>query len=91
MASTKEKVQQLLDLADVKINGKRSWDIQVHNEKLYSRVLAGGSLALGESYMDEWWDVKDLDKFMYKLLSAKLSEKVIPLSLIWFSLKARVI
>ena len=28
---------------------------------LPNRVLAGGSLALGESYMDEWWDCNALD------------------------------
>ena len=48
----KKQVQKLLDLADVKINGDRPWDIQVHNKNFYKRVLSGGSLALGESYMD---------------------------------------
>jgi hypothetical protein len=36
---SKDIVADLLSLADVKINGNRPWDIQVHDDKLYSRVL----------------------------------------------------
>jgi len=56
VANFKERVSELLASTDVKINGERDWDIQVHNDKLYRRVLADGSLGLGESYMDGWWD-----------------------------------
>ncbi len=31
--------------------------LHVHHEGLFARVLAGGSLALGESYADGWWSV----------------------------------
>lgn len=55
-------IQEILNLADVRINGDRPWDIRVGNEKFYERVLAGGSLALGESYMDGWWDCEALDQ-----------------------------
>lgn len=42
----KEKMNELLSLADVKINSlkPRSWDIRVHNEKFYERILSGGFL-----------------------------------------------
>lgn len=89
--NTKKIMQQLLDLADVKINGNRPWDIKVHNEKLYNRVLAGGSLALGESYMDGWWDCEKLDQFFYKILSVNLDSKVYALrQLLWTALIARI-
>ncbi|MBK5102495.1 MAG: cyclopropane-fatty-acyl-phospholipid synthase, partial [Desulfobacteraceae bacterium] len=52
----KQAIQDIFDLADVRINGNRPWDIQVRNLSFYERVLAGGSLALGETYMDGWWD-----------------------------------
>ena len=48
----KEIVQKILDPSDVQINGSRPWDIQIHKPSFYERVLSGGSLALGESYMD---------------------------------------
>jgi len=42
----------------------------------YDRVLSGGSLALGESYMDGWWDCEQLDEFSSRALKAKLEDKV---------------
>jgi cyclopropane-fatty-acyl-phospholipid synthase len=63
------KIQRLLSFADVKINGSRPWDIQVHNKKLYPRMLAQGSLGLGEAYMDGWWDCERLDEFIHKVLN----------------------
>jgi cyclopropane-fatty-acyl-phospholipid synthase len=76
MQSVKKTVQELLDLADIKIDGNRPWDVQVHNEKLYARFLAGGSLALGEAYMDGWWDCEKLDEFFAKILQARLHRKL---------------
>ncbi|MFQ5474492.1 MAG: cyclopropane fatty acyl phospholipid synthase [Candidatus Nanoarchaeia archaeon] len=87
----KQTIQECLSLANVQINGNRPWDIQVHNPKFYARSLAGGSLALGESYMDGWWDCEQLDQFINKVLKAKLDEKVGSKSLIWNVLKAKVI
>ncbi|MBI4280880.1 cyclopropane-fatty-acyl-phospholipid synthase, partial [Candidatus Uhrbacteria bacterium] len=55
-STLKQKVESWLALADVRLNGERPWDIVVHNEKLYGRVLSRGSLGFGESYMDGWWD-----------------------------------
>lgn len=74
-ADPKALAQSVLALADIKINGPRPWDIIVHNENLYSRILSEGSLGLGESYMDGWWDVAALDQFFYKILHARLDTK----------------
>jgi len=63
-------------MADVNVNGDRPWDITVHDERMYTRVLSEGSLGLGESYMDGWWDCKALDQFFHKILSARLDQKV---------------
>ncbi len=76
MKHFKQQVAELLDCVDVQINGSRPWDIKVHNEDLYQRVFSKGSLALGESYMDEWWDCEELDEFFHKILSGGLDEKV---------------
>jgi len=77
MAQAKEIVTKLLATADVQINGSRPWDIQVHNDGLYVRVLSGGSLALGESYMDGWWDCKELDQFFEKIIDAHIDRKIL--------------
>lgn len=71
-----ETAQKLLGEAGIVINGTNPWDIQIHDERFYQRVLSHGSLGLGESYMDKWWDCQQLDEFFNKLLRAKLEKKV---------------
>jgi cyclopropane-fatty-acyl-phospholipid synthase len=77
-ASLESLARRTLAEAQVEIDGDRPWDIQVHDQRWYSRVLTGGSLALGESYMDGWWDCQALDQFFHRLLRARLDEKVRP-------------
>ena len=72
----KSKIKRLLEPADVTLDGDRPWDVQVHNDGLYARVLAEGSLGLGESYMDGWWDCERLDELFCRILRADLSSKV---------------
>lgn len=69
-------VEKLLALADVKVDGEQPWDIRVENDDFFRRVLAGGSLALGESFMDGWWHCKQLDEFIHKVLRADLDNKI---------------
>jgi cyclopropane-fatty-acyl-phospholipid synthase len=70
-----KKMEWLLSLADVEIEGVRAWDIRVHDDRFYERVLAEGSLGLGESYMDGWWDCDSLDEFFYRILRVDLERK----------------
>lgn len=66
----------LLERADVRIDGDRPWDIQVHDRRFFSEVLAGGSLALGESYMAGAWDCERLDELFARVLAARLDTAV---------------
>lgn len=66
------RISGTLARAGVEINGQQPWDIQVHRPDWYTRVLAGGSLALGESYMDGWWECEALDQLFHRLLRAGL-------------------
>jgi cyclopropane-fatty-acyl-phospholipid synthase len=63
----KHFIEQQLARVDVVINGSRAWDPQVSDERLYGRLLAQGTLGLGESYMDGWWDAEALDDLLYRL------------------------
>lgn len=72
----KNLVRKLLKEADIELNGKKSRDIQVHNEKFYTRLLKNPILALGESYMEGWWDCENLDQFFFYLLRSELSESI---------------
>jgi cyclopropane-fatty-acyl-phospholipid synthase len=70
--NARDAAQKILALADVRVDGGRRWDITVHNEDFYTRLLRLGSLGLGESYMDGWWDCQALDEFFCHILSAGL-------------------
>ena len=76
LPQAKKLVQQLLAEAKIELNGKNPADIQVHNEKFYARVLKNPILALGESYVEGWWDCECLDQFFYALLRADLAKKI---------------
>lgn len=70
------KVSQLLARAGIIVNGDRPWDIRVFNHDFYRLVLRKGSLGLGESYMDGWWDAPQLDEFFARVLRAGLEYEV---------------
>lgn len=72
----KKIITELLAGAGISVNDKMPWDIQVHNNLLYQRVLSEAALGLGESYMDGWWDCEALDDFINKILKAQLDQKV---------------
>ena len=76
MKKAKEIVKLLLLDAGITINGNNPCDPQIHNDDFYNRVLREGSLGLGESYMDGWWDCENLDQFFDKLLSAELDKRI---------------
>jgi hypothetical protein len=58
--------KDLFDLADIRLGGERPWDIQVHDARFFQRILNGGTLAFGESYMDGWWDCQALDEMCWR-------------------------
>ena len=76
MSKFRTTVTELLESADIKINGQKPYDILVHNEDFYARVLSGGTLAFGESYMDGWWDCEALDQLAVRLLNVHLDKKL---------------
>jgi cyclopropane-fatty-acyl-phospholipid synthase len=75
MNDARRMVTDLLHEAGVTVGGSEPCDIQVHDERLYDRVLSEGSIGLGESYMDGWWDVDRLDEFFEKVFRARLDRR----------------
>jgi len=76
MDRMKQATLELLALADIKAGGEREWDIRVHDDGFYRRILSQGSLGLGESYMDGWWDCEKLDEFFFRVLRTRLRDRV---------------
>ena len=74
--SARNRIESLLAFAGARIDGNAPSDLQVHDERLYSRIVAHGSLGFGEAYMDGWWDAADLDGFLFRLLAAHVDEQV---------------
>src|SRR3990167_8376323 len=89
--SHKKTIESLLEGTGVAINGGNPCDIQVRDERFYKRVLTYGSLGLGESYMDSWWDSESLDGFFCKILSAGIESKVRNWRIIPYLLKAVIL
>lgn len=90
MAQVRATIEQLLAASDVRVDGDRPWDVRVHDPRFFRRVLHGGSLALGESYMDGWWDCDALDKCVARLLTAEADRAVASPAAILGSLAGRL-
>lgn len=76
MYKAKHIVGQLLASVGITVDGSAPWDIQVHDERLYGRALRHKSLGLGESYMEGWWDCRQVDAMVCRLLSGGIEEQV---------------
>ncbi len=68
-------VTELLAAADIQINGNRPWDIAVHNDAFYQRLVHDGALGFGESYVEKWWDTEQIDVLLARLFNAKLDKR----------------
>jgi cyclopropane-fatty-acyl-phospholipid synthase len=63
---------QLFERAGVAVGGDRPWDIQINDERLFTRVFRDGTLGFGEAYVDGWWDAPALDQMIERVLRARL-------------------
>jgi cyclopropane-fatty-acyl-phospholipid synthase len=75
-ASARRWIENLLEQADVRINGDRPWDLRVHLDDFFTRVSAEGSLGFGDSYVEGWWDCPALDEMMARVWKADLPAHV---------------
>lgn len=85
------RIDNLLAQAGVRIGGSAPTDLQVHDRRLFHRLVTHGSLGLGEAYMDGWWDAQDLDGFLCLLLDAHLDERVHGVDDVWLWLKSSLL
>ena len=66
--------RDLLASAGVTVGGDQPWDVQVHDDRTWSRVLRDGTLGAGEAYEEGWWDVPALDQFIDRVMRIRLGE-----------------
>lgn len=89
----RQKIVEILEIADIKIDGDRPHDILVSDDRVFDIWLSQSSLGFGETYMDGWWSSMALDETMHRLLQnmpeikAKLNFDVASMKLLvssWF-------
>ena len=77
MSRLRRHFERLVEPADIRIDGDRPWDVRVHDDRLYQRVLAGGTLGLGEAYMDGWWDCDALDQMVERAHRSRIADRLV--------------
>jgi len=86
----REQFTALLREAGIEVGGAEPSDLRVLDDRLFERVLAGGSLAAGEAYMDGWWDAGRLDEFFARVHRARLDRKLATATLVARAALARI-
>ena len=66
----------LLAKADIVVGGSRPWDLQIHDDRVWPRLLRDGTLGAGESYVEGWWDTPALDQFIDHILRARFDDAI---------------
>jgi len=67
-----EVLHELLQRAGITIGGDAPWDIQIHDERTYVRALRDGTVGVGESYVEGWWDCQSIDQMFERVTRAQL-------------------
>src|SRR6185437_10857899 len=71
-AGSRRLVTEIFARGGITVGGTEPWDLRVHDDRFHDRVLAEGTLGLGESYMDGWWDCDALDELVHRALRFEL-------------------
>ncbi|HUJ24937.1 MAG TPA: cyclopropane fatty acyl phospholipid synthase [Myxococcales bacterium] len=91
LSSAQRRITAIFAAADIRMNGERAWDVRVHDDRFYRRVLLQGALGLGESYMDGDWDCGALDQLFDRALRGRLQESVVTVANAWEAAKELVL
>ncbi len=93
MASSAETViRGILEGSDIEINGSNPWDLQVHDARLYDRVVREADLGFGEAYMDGWWDCEAIDQLIHRIFLIDAPRKLKGnWRLMWHALQSRLL
>ncbi|MDO8430702.1 MAG: class I SAM-dependent methyltransferase, partial [Candidatus Taylorbacteria bacterium] len=67
-------VREIFLKAGVEFNGSEPTDITVKDSQCFKRILADGSLGLGESYMEGWIECEDIAGMISKVILGKINE-----------------
>lgn len=77
-SATESLLRDLLDAAGIEIGGDQLWDIHVHDDRLWDRILRDRELGFGESYQDGWWDCERTDLLLERILQLRPNDHISP-------------
>ena len=77
MSRLRRHFERLIEPADIRLDGDRPWDVRVHDERLFQRVLTNGTLGLGEAYMDGWWDCEAIDEMVDHAHRSQIADRLV--------------
>ncbi|WP_025673100.1 cyclopropane fatty acyl phospholipid synthase [Salinivibrio socompensis] len=84
-------IEELLAYAGITVGGTQPYDMELKAYGVPEAALARGNLGLGEAYMDGLWDAPALDDFFYRILHARLDEKINPSKVLPYVIKSKLI
>jgi len=73
----RQQIVQLLEKAGIGVDGRQPYDMIVHDQRLFQRILSSGNLGLGEAFMEGWWDCPELDDFFFRVLRARVDNDLV--------------
>lgn len=88
------QLETVLDQADVRLDGRRPWDLRLHRPGVLAEVARRGSLGFGEAYVRGDWDCDALDQLFTRLLRIGADRRLAagaPLSAPLAALAARLV
>lgn len=88
----KKLVTDLFGQCGIAMDGPNPWDIHIRHPRFFNRVLTGGSLGFGESYMDGDWAAEQLDALFRRIIRMQITQSaIVTLNRIWHDLKPRLV
>lgn len=88
----KKLVGNLFKQAGIALDGPNPWDIHIRHPRFFNRVLTGGSLGFGESYMDGDWAAEQLDALFRRIIRMQVTQSaIVTFNRIWHDLKPRLV
>ncbi len=91
VSKSERVIRELLEEASIEVNGDNPWDLQVHDDRFYDRVVQEVEMGFGEAYMDGWWDCEAIDELITRVFLADLPSKLKGnWKLIWYVLQSRL-
>jgi cyclopropane-fatty-acyl-phospholipid synthase len=69
-------IAETLGGAGITVGGDAPWDIQIRDARTYARVLRDGTLGVGESFVEGWWDCQALDQMIERVVRARVPDEL---------------